>query len=105
MENFKYSEGEHTDQNSTHETCSRRLNTKTAGNHLTPQFLSSLLLSGKVKFKIRRITTLHIILYVCDTWSYSVREECRLRICENAGPTGIIGSKRVEVLVTGKRYR
>lgn len=52
VENFKYLEGELTDQSSTHETCSRRLNTKTAANHVAQKLLSSRFLSGKIKCKI-----------------------------------------------------
>jgi hypothetical protein len=44
---------------------------------------SSSLLSKNLKIKISRTIILPAVLYGCDTWSLTVREECRLRVFEN----------------------
>jgi hypothetical protein len=40
---------------------------------------------------------LMIILYGCETWSVTLREEHRLRVFGNRVPRGIFGPKRDEV--------
>jgi hypothetical protein len=52
------------------------------------------LLSKNVKIKIYRAIILPVVLYGCETWSLTLREERRLRVL------GIFGPKRNEV--TGK---
>jgi hypothetical protein len=42
-------------------------------------------------------TLLPVVLYVCETWSLTLREEHRLRVFENRVLRGIFGSKRDEV--------
>ena len=56
--------------------------------------LSSTLLSKNVKIKIYRTIILPVDLYGCESWSLSVREECRLRIFENRVLRRIFGPKR-----------
>jgi hypothetical protein len=41
------------------------------------------LLSKTLKNKIYRTVILPIILYGCETWLFTLREECRLRVPEN----------------------
>jgi hypothetical protein len=41
------------------------------------------LLSKNEKIKIYRTIILPVVLYGCDSWSLTLREECRLRIFEN----------------------
>jgi hypothetical protein len=41
------------------------------------------LLSKNVKIKIYRTTTLSVVLYGCESWSLTLRKECRLRVFEN----------------------
>jgi hypothetical protein len=38
------------------------------------------LLSKNVKIKIYRSIILPVILYGCESWSLTLREECRLRV-------------------------
>jgi hypothetical protein len=45
--------------------------------------LSSSLLSKNLKVKIYRTIILPVVLYGFETWSLTVREECRLRMFEN----------------------
>jgi hypothetical protein len=56
--------------------------------------LFSNLLSKNTKIKIYRCIILPVVLYGCETWSLTLREEHRLRVFENRGLRGIIGSKR-----------
>jgi hypothetical protein len=42
--------------------------------------LSSLLLSRNVKVKIYKSIILPVVLYGCETWSLTFREEHRLRV-------------------------
>ena len=54
--------------------------------------LSSSLLSKNLKIKIYRIIILPLVLYGCETWSLTLRQERRLRMLR-----GIFGPKRYEV--------
>ena len=45
--------------------------------------LSSRLLSKNLKIKIYRTIILPVVLYGCETWSLTLREERRLRVFEN----------------------
>jgi hypothetical protein len=54
-------------------------------------------LSGNVKVKIYKTIILPIVLYGCETWSVTLREEHRLRVFENRVVRGIFGPKRGEV--------
>jgi hypothetical protein len=55
------------------------------------------LVSKNVKIKIYRKIILPVILYGCETWSLTLREERRLRVFENRVLRRIMGSKREEV--------
>jgi hypothetical protein len=59
--------------------------------------LSSILLSKCVKIKIYRNIILPVVLYGCETWSLTLREECRLRFFENRVLRRIFVPKRDEV--------
>jgi len=59
--------------------------------------LSSILLSKNLKFKIYRNIILPVVLYVCETWLLTLREERRLRVFENRVLRSIFGPKRDEV--------
>ena len=59
--------------------------------------MSSSLLSKNLKIKIYRTLLLPALLYVCETWSLKLREECRLRVFENRGLRRLFGPKRDEV--------
>ena len=58
--------------------------------------LSSSLLSKKLKTKIYR-TIILPVLYGCETWSFTSREERRLRVFENRVLRRVFGPKRDEV--------
>jgi hypothetical protein len=52
-------------------------------------------LSKNIKSKIYRIVILPVVLYVCESWSLTLREEHRLRIFENRGLRKIVGLRRM----------
>jgi len=59
--------------------------------------LSSSLLSKNLGIKIYKTIILPVVLYVCETWSLTLREERRLRVFENRVLRRIFGTKRDEV--------
>jgi hypothetical protein len=59
--------------------------------------LSSRLLSRNLKVKIYRTIILPIVLYRCETWSLTLREERRLRVFENRVLRRLFGPRRDEV--------
>ena len=50
-----------------------------------------------LKIKIYRNIILPVVLYGCETWSLTLREEGRLRVCDDRVLRRIFGSKRDEV--------
>jgi hypothetical protein len=60
---------------------------------------SSRLLSRNLKIKIYRTIILPVVLYGCETWSLTLREECRLRVLRR-----VFGPKRDEVTRNGESY-
>jgi hypothetical protein len=54
-------------------------------------------LSRNVKVKIYKTIILPVVLYGCETWSLTLREEHRLRVFENRVLRRIFGPKRDEV--------
>jgi hypothetical protein len=59
--------------------------------------ITSRLNSGNVKVKIYKTIILPLVLYGCETWSLTLREEHRLRVFENRVLGRIFGPKRDEV--------
>ena len=57
----------------------------------------SSLLSKNLKVKICRTIILPVILYGCETWSLTLREERRLRVYENRVLRRIFGPKKDEI--------
>jgi hypothetical protein len=97
LEQFKYMTMTVTNQNLIHEEITRRFN---LGNkyYLSLQKLSSSrLLSRNVKIRIYETIILPVVLYGCETWSLTVREEHRLRVFENRAPRRIFRQKRDDV--------
>src|SRR5215468_10600335 len=65
--------------------------------HSVQNLLSSRLLSKNLKIKIYRTIILPVVLYGCETWSLTLREERRLRVFENRVLRSVFGPKRDEV--------
>jgi len=59
--------------------------------------LSSRLLSKNVKIKIYRNIIFPVVLYGCEAWSLTLREERKLRVFENMVLRRIFGPRREEV--------
>jgi hypothetical protein len=78
------------------EEIKRRLNSGNACYHLVQNILSSCLLSKNLKIRIYK-TIILPVLYGCETWSLTLKEEHRLRVFENRVLRNIFGPKRGEV--------
>jgi hypothetical protein len=71
--------------------------------HSVQDLLSASLLSKNTKIEIYRTIILPVVLYGCETWSLTLREERRLTVFKNRVLRRIFGLKRAGV--TGKRRR
>jgi hypothetical protein len=60
------------------------------------KILSSCLISKNLKIKIYKTVTLPFVLFGCETWSLTLREEQKLRVFENGVLRRIFGPKRKE---------
>jgi hypothetical protein len=65
--------------------------------------LSSSFLSRSVKIKIYRTIILPVVLNGCETWSLTLREECRLRDFKINVVERIFGSYRDDVRAEWRR--
>ena len=75
----------------------RILKADNACYHSVQNVLCSSLLSKNLKIKIYRIILLPVVLYGCETWSLTLREERRLSVFENRVLRRVFGPKRDEV--------
>jgi hypothetical protein len=91
---FKYLGTTVTNQNFIQEEIKRRLNSGNACYHSVQNLLSSSLLSKNVKVTIYKTIILLVVLYGCETWSLTVREEHKLRVFENRVLRRIFEPKR-----------
>ena len=55
------------------------------------------MLSKNTKIKIYKTIILHVVLYGCETWLFTLREEYRLRVFENRILRRVFGPKSDEV--------
>jgi len=97
VEEFKYFGTTLTNQNSIAEEIKCRLTSGNACYHSVQNLLSSRLLSKNVKINVYRTIILPDVLYGCETWSLTLREERKLRVFENMVLRRIFGPKRDEV--------
>jgi len=81
------------------EEIKSRLKSGNACYHSVQNLLSSSLLSKNLKIKIYRTIILPVVVYGCETWLLTLREEHRLRVFENK-VFRIFGPKRD--VVTGE---
>ena len=86
-----------TSQNSIYEEIKSRLKSGNVCYLSVQNLFSSSLLSKNIKIKIYRTIILPVILYGCETWSLTFREEHGLRVFENRVLRRIFGPKRDEV--------
>jgi hypothetical protein len=92
---FKYLGTTLTDQNDIHDEIKSRLNSGNACYYSVQNLLSSRLISKNLKNKIYRTVILQVVMYGCETWSLTLKEEHRLRVFENR-VLRIFGPKREE---------
>ena len=59
------------------------------------------MLSRNLKFKIYRNVIFPVVLYGCETWSLTLREERKPRVFENMVLRRIFGPRRDEVTGEG----
>jgi len=97
VEEFKYLGTTLKNQSSMQEEFKSRLKLGNACYYLVQNLLSSSLLSKNLKLKVYRIIILPIVLYGCETWSLTLREERRLRVFEKRMLRRVFGPKRDEV--------
>jgi hypothetical protein len=67
--------------------------------------MSSRLLSKNLKIRIYKTIILPVVLYRCETWSLTLREEHRLRVFENRVLRRIFRPKRDEVTKEWRKLR
>jgi hypothetical protein len=100
---YKYLGTTLTNKNSIQEEIKSRLRLGNACYYSLQNLLSSSLLSKKLKIKIYRTIILTVVLYGCETWSLTLREERRPRVFENRA-LRVFGPKRDEVTVEWENY-
>jgi hypothetical protein len=94
VEEFKYLGTTLTYKNSIQEEIKNRCKLVNACYYSVQNLLSSSLLSKKLKIKICRTIILPIVLYGCETWLLTVRDERRLRVFENRVLRKVLGLRR-----------
>jgi hypothetical protein len=81
-------------RNSIQEEIKSRLKSGNACYHSVQNVLSSGLLPKNTKIRVYRTIILPVVLYGCETWSLTLREEESLRVFENRVLRRIFGPKR-----------
>ena len=97
VEEFKYLGTNLTNQNFIQEKIKGRMKSGNAWCHSVKNLLSSSLLYKNLKIKIHRTIIWPVVLYGCETWLLTLREDCRLRVFENRVLRRIFGPKKVKV--------
>ncbi|KAJ4452070.1 hypothetical protein ANN_03586 [Periplaneta americana] len=87
VEKVKYLGATVTNINDTREKIKHRINMGNACYYSVEKLLSSSLLSKNLKVRIYKTVILPVVLYGCETWTLTLREEHRLRMFENKGVT------------------
>jgi hypothetical protein len=105
VEKFRYLGTIFTHKNSIQEKSKSRLKSGNASYHSVQNLLSSSFLSKNIKIKIYRTIILSVVLYGCETWLLTLREDHRLRSFENRMLRRIFWPKRVEIIGEGRKPR
>jgi len=105
VEQFGYFGTSLTNQNYIQEEIKSILKSDNTCYHSVQNLLSSSWLSKILKIKIYRNMILPVVLYGCETWSLTLREERRLRVFENRVLRRVFGPKRDEVTGEWRKLR
>jgi hypothetical protein len=97
VEEFEYLRATLMDRNSIQEEIKSTLKSGNTCYHLVQNLLSSRLLSKNTKIRVYRSIILPVVLYGCENWSLTLREEQRLRVFEDRVLRRIFGPRRDEV--------
>jgi len=97
VEVFKYLGTTLANQNSIAEEIKSRLRSGNACYYSVQNLLSSRLLFKNLKIKIYRTIILPVVLYGCEAWSLTLRDERKLRMFENMVLRRICGPRREKV--------
>ncbi|KAJ4443576.1 hypothetical protein ANN_05250 [Periplaneta americana] len=97
VEKFKYLGATVTNINDIREEIKHRINMGNPCYYSVEKLLSSSLLSKNLKVRIYKTVILPVVLYGCEAWTLTLREEQRLRVFENKILRKIFGAKRDEV--------
>jgi hypothetical protein len=81
---FSYLGSTSTSQNIIHEEI-KMWNSGNACYHLIQNLMSSCVLPHNANIKIYDYTSLHVVLYGCKTWSFTLKEEYRMVTFEIRG--------------------
>jgi hypothetical protein len=82
VEQLKYLGTSLTHQYSIQEEIRSSLKSGNASYHLVQKLVCSSFLSKNIKIKIYRNISLSLVVYWYETWSFILREECRLSLLE-----------------------
>ncbi|KAJ4429699.1 hypothetical protein ANN_21900 [Periplaneta americana] len=97
VEKFKYLGATVTNINDTREEIKHRIKMGNACYYSVEKLLSSSLLSKNLKVRIYKRVILPVVLYGCETWTLTLREEQRLRVFENKVLRKMLEAKRDEI--------
>jgi len=97
VEEFKYLGTTLKNQNSIPEEIKSRLRSGNACYLSMQNLMSSRLLSKNLKIKAYRTIILPVVLYGCETWSLTLREERKPKVFEKIMLRRIIGPRRDDV--------
>jgi hypothetical protein len=79
---FKYLGTTLTNKNNIHDEIKSRLNSGNSCCYSVQNLSFSRLITKNLKIKIYKTVILPVVLYGCETWSLTLREEHRLRVFE-----------------------
>ena len=104
VEQFRYLGTILTNQNFIQDGIKRRSKPGNASYHIVSNLSYSHLLTKNIKIKIYSTIVLPVVLYGCETWSLTFREERRLRVFENSVLRGLLRPNRDVVTGEWTRY-
>jgi hypothetical protein len=87
-----------TNKNLVQDEIKKRINSRNACYHSVQNLSFLCLMSKNVKIRLYKTIILPVVLYGCNTWSLTLREQQRLWVFENRVRRRIFGPKKDEVM-------